>query len=118
MSQITTHILDTARGKPASQVRVALYQASIYQQSDVPWLSIGEGVTDADGRVMALLSQNDPLPAGVYKLRFDTRAYFNRIKQASFYPYIEIVFQIEGDGEHYHLPLLLNPFGYSTYRGS
>lgn len=118
MSQITTHILDTSQGKPASGVKVELYQVSVSHETENLWLLIGDGVTDADGRVAKLLAQNVALPAGRYKLRFDTMTYFNRIKRSSFYPFVEIVFQIEGDGQHYHVPLLLNPFGYSTYRGS
>ena len=118
MSQITTHILDTAQGKPASGVKVELYQGSVADETENLWLLIGDGVTDSDGRVAKLLSQNAALPAGRYKLRFDTMTYFNRIKRSSFYPFVEIVFQIKGDGQHYHVPLLLNPFGYSTYRGS
>lgn len=118
MSQITTHILDTSQGKPASGVKVELYHDTSSQETENLWLSIGDGVTDSDGRIAKLLSQNEPLPAGRYKLRFDTAAYFNRLALSAFYPFVEIVFQIDGDGQHYHVPLLLNPFGYSTYRGS
>ncbi len=117
MSQITTHILDTAQGKPAAAVKVELYQGQGADDS-ARWLSIGKGMTDADGRVATLLSENAPLPAGRYKLCFDTMPYFRGNQQPSFYPFIEIIFQIKGDGQHYHVPLLLNPFGYSTYRGS
>ena len=112
MSQITTHILDTSIGKPASGVRVKLYDcANSFEQL------IGEGVTNEDGRVADLLDSRI-LREGQYKIHFDTASYFKAQKIDSFYPFVDIVFTISGDGQHYHVPLLLNPFGYSTYRGS
>ncbi len=113
MSQITTHVLDTSQGRPAAGIAVVLYQA----QAD-EWRRIGAGITDSDGRVADLPGHENVLPAGNYKIRFDTASYFTRLNLAAFYPCIEIVFQIQGDGQHYHVPLLLNPFGYATYRGS
>ena len=112
MSQITTHILDTSIGKPASGVEVKLYECS--QASEH---LIGQGTTDQDGRVGQLLDSRT-LPEGQYKLHFETAAYFKRQEVQSFYPFVNIVFTVSGDGQHYHVPLLLNPFGYSTYRGS
>ncbi|WP_080056625.1 hydroxyisourate hydrolase [Spirosoma aerolatum] len=111
MSTITTHILDTTRGKPAESVNVILYQ----QQRE--WLEIGRGITNSDGRIMDLLAKETVLPTGVYKLRFETGAYYELLNVVTFYPFVEITFAIT-TGEHYHVPLLLNPFGYSTYRGS
>lgn len=111
MSAITTHILDTTRGKPAKNVHVILYQ----QQRE--WLEIGRGMTNADGRIGDLLPNETVLPTGIYKLCFETGAYFESLNVATFYPFVEITFAIT-TGEHYHVPLLLNPFGYSTYRGS
>ncbi|WP_020598251.1 hydroxyisourate hydrolase [Spirosoma panaciterrae] len=111
MSAITTHILDTTRGKPAKNVHVILYQ----QQRE--WLEIGRGMTNADGRIGDLLSNETVLPTGIYKLCFETGDYFESLNVATFYPFVEITFAIT-TGEHYHVPLLLNPFGYSTYRGS
>ncbi|GAB4036548.1 hydroxyisourate hydrolase [Spirosoma gilvum] len=111
MSAITTHILDTTRGKPAEGVSVVLYQ----QHRE--WLEISRGITNADGRISDLLTKETVLPSGVYKLRFETGAYFESLSVASFYPFVDISFTIT-TGEHYHVPLLLNPFGYSTYRGS
>ncbi|MBN8825596.1 MULTISPECIES: hydroxyisourate hydrolase [unclassified Spirosoma] len=111
MSTITTHILDTTRGKPAEGVNVILYQ----QQRE--WLEIGRGITNSDGRIRDLLAKETVLPTGVYKLRFETGAYYELLKVATFYPFVEITFAMT-TGEHYHVPLLLNPFGYSTYRGS
>jgi len=113
MSQITTHILDTSIGKPAEGVAIHLYKSSAGNRE-----LLGSGVTNADGRVTALLPDNNILEAGTYSLRFETAHYYQNHKTVSFYPYVEIAFQIAGDGQHYHVPLLLNPYGYSTYRGS
>ena len=118
MSQITTHILDTSRGKPASDVSVKLYQRKDSREMPESWLTIGQGITDSDGRIAELLPREGALAAGTYKLRFNTKAYFDHFDSPYFYPFIEIVFEIEGDGQHYHVPLLLNPYGFSTYRGS
>lgn len=112
MSQLTTHILDTTRGQPAAGVPVALFQ-----QQAATWSELARGTTNADGRVADLLPPGHVLPPGVYKLWFGTQAYFERAGVAAFYPFVEIVFTITTPG-HYHVPLLLNPFGYSTYRGS
>lgn len=111
MSAITTHILDTSRGKPAEGVSVVLYQ----QQRE--WIEIGRGITNSDGRIGNLLPKSTVLPTGIYKLRFETGAYFEQLSSPTFYPFVEITFSIT-TGEHYHIPLLLNPFGFSTYRGS
>lgn len=113
MSQITTHILDTSRGVPACGVEVTLYQGS-----GETWHELSSGTTDDDGRVPDLLENERVLEAGMYKLRFEIGQYYQSIGVDGFYPFSEIVFNIQGDGQHYHVPLLLNPFGYSTYRGS
>lgn len=112
MSQITTHILDTTTGKPAAGVRIMLYQGS-----NDEWNELALGITNPDGRLPDLLPDGKPLQPGIYKLRFETKDYFDHQGMKTFYPYIEIVFDIQS-AEHYHVPLLLNPFGYSTYRGS
>lgn len=112
MSQITTHILDTTKGKPASGVKIMLYQ----EQND-GWTEIAKGLTNADGRIPDLLKKDVLLKTGIYKMRFDVKEYFEKNNTKGFYPYVEIVFEINSS-EHYHIPLLLNPFGYSTYRGS
>lgn len=112
MSQLTTHILDTTKGKPAAGVDIILYQ---YSKDD--WVKIANGVTNNDGRIPDLLNKDVTMPFGTYKLRFETRPYFTKQSVESFYPFIEIVFEVT-TAEHYHVPLLLNPFGYSTYRGS
>ena len=111
MSQLTTHILDTTKGKPAAGVSITLF----CQHSD--WEELTSGITNADGRITDLLAPDIVLPLGIYKLKFETQPYFDTIGTASFYPFIEIVFEVT-TSEHYHVPLLLNPFGYTTYRGS
>lgn len=111
MSPISTHILDTSIGKPAAGVAIILYSNG----SDT-WKELARGVTNNDGRIADLLP-DEPLEYGTYKMRFETKAYFDRAGITTFYPYVEIVFEIRTK-EHYHIPLLLNPFGYSTYRGS
>ncbi|GAB3988635.1 hydroxyisourate hydrolase [Spirosoma daeguense] len=111
MSAITTHILNTTIGKPAEGVSVVLYK----QQRE--WHEIGRGITNVDGRISDLLAKNTVLSSGTYKIRFETGAYFAQLNTHTFYPFVEITFMVT-TGEHYHVPLLLNPFGYSTYRGS
>lgn len=112
MSQLTTHILDTTKGKPAQGVTIV-----VYQYRDNAWVKMTGGVTNTDGRIPDLLEKNAILDYGIYKIRFETKEYFDRQGIAAFYPFVEIVFEINTK-EHYHVPLLLNPFGYSTYRGS
>jgi len=112
MSQLTTHILDTMQGKPATGVSIILYR-----YNDGAWKEIANGITDTDGRIKDLLQKDLVLATGEYKLRFETQAYFDRLAVQSFYPWIEIIFRVT-DSTHYHVPLLLNAFGYSTYRGS
>jgi 5-hydroxyisourate hydrolase len=109
---ITTHVLDTARGRPAQGVPVVLEQAA-----EDGWRELGRGATDADGRVRDLLPDGAPAADGRYRLTFDTGAYFRDRGEAAFYPEVAVVFTVAGD-EHHHVPLLLSPFGYSTYRGS
>ena len=112
MSQITTHILDTTKGKPAANVTITLLQ-----QAGDNWKEIARGMTNKDGRIADLLPTEMPLELGVYKMKFFTQEYFAQAGTASFYPFVEIVFEV-ATTEHYHVPLLLNPFGYATYRGS
>jgi 5-hydroxyisourate hydrolase len=114
MSPITTHVLDTSRGKPASGVAVIL---EIHAGPD-RWKELGRGVTDVNGRINAF---NPPLAAlerQLYRLRFSTGAYFAASHVRTFYSEIPVVVEIEDPSQHYHIPLLLSPFGYSTYRGS
>jgi 5-hydroxyisourate hydrolase len=114
MSPITTHVLDLALGRPARGVAVVLSALT----DDGRWDELARGATDADGRVRDLLPGDPPIPAGVYQLRFDTAAYFLSLGTRSFYPEVVVAFRVEDPAGHTHVPLLLSPFGYSTYRGS
>ncbi len=113
MSGISTHVLDTARGRPAEGIAV-----SLEQRSDKGWQQIGAGITDADGRAASLLAAGQNLQNGEYRLTFDIVSYFRRLSAPSFYPHVTITFFVDDPAQHYHVPLLLSPFGYSTYRGS
>ena len=112
MSGITTHVLDTSLGKPAAGVPALLEK----QSGAGAWSEAGRGVTDTDGRIRDLLKS--PLEAGIYRLTFDTAAYFEARNTPAFFPQVIIVFEVRNAGQHHHVPLLLSPFGYSTYRGS
>ena len=114
MSAITTHILDVSAGVPAGGVAVTLER----QTSGGDWEIIGKGETDDDGRLRDLLSSNADLQIGNYRLTFDTGNYFFDRQVDSFYPQVMVAFTVFSSREHYHVPLLLSPFGYSTYRGS
>ena len=112
-SPITTHILDTSLGLPARGVPIVLARLA----DNGAFETVGQGVTNADGRVADLLEAGT-LAKGTYRMHFDTGSYFAQQGTSGFYPYVDVVFQIEVTDQHYHVPLLLNPFGYSTYRGS
>ncbi len=112
MSGITTHILDVARGRPAAGVAV-----SLARRSGDGWAELAATRSDTNGRVANLLPGDRKSPAGTYRLRFDTGAYFTALGVSPFHPFVEIVFEIR-DAEEYHVPLLVSPFGYTTYRGS
>jgi 5-hydroxyisourate hydrolase len=109
---ITTHVLDTARGVPAKGVPVRL---AIHE--DGAWRELAAGATDADGRLRTLTPEG-PVQPGRYRISFDTDAYFEATDSDGFFPVAEIQFVITDGGAHYHVPLLLSPFSYSTYRGS
>ena len=113
MSPITTHVLDLALGAPASGLAVSLSML----EPDGSTRELARGTTNADGRVADLLTPGS-LQRGIYRLTFQTGAYFANSQRASFYPEVSIVFEIRAEAEHYHVPLLLSPYGYSTYRGS
>lgn len=113
MSAITTHVLDIARGRPAGAVPIVLE----YELAG-EWKEIGRGETDADGRLKDLLPDEFDLAAGAYRLTFNTSHYFNAQRTASFYPAVTVAFIVHDAAQHYHVPLLLSPYGYSTYRGS
>jgi 5-hydroxyisourate hydrolase len=114
MSDITTHVLDTARGAPAAGVPVVL---EIWSGED-GWRLLGSAATDDDGRVRRLLAGGTSLAEGTYRLTFDVQSYFRAQSAAAFYPEVNVVFTVRDPAQHHHVPLLLSPFGYSTYRGS
>lgn len=111
-SPITTHVLDTAKGRPAANISVLLEM-----QTEGTWKEVGSGKTDSDGRVTDLLPEGS-LQKGIYRITFDTSGYFGTNGTSGFYPYVPVIFETQSTDQHYHVPLLLSPFGYSTYRGS
>lgn len=113
MSLITTHLLDVSNGRPAAGVPVLLE----LQVSAGNWKELARASTDADGRVPQLLAA-DSLLEGAYRLVFDTGSYFKSSNIAGFYPRVVVEFEVRDAKAHYHIPLLLSPFGFSTYRGS
>ncbi len=113
---LSTHVLDTARGRPAAGVAVILEQATPGEPAG--WHEIGRGITDGDGRVKALLAPGALLAAGVHRLTFATDAYFAAQDVAAFYPEVRVTFTVTDPAQHHHVPLLLSPYSYSTYRGS
>jgi 5-hydroxyisourate hydrolase len=108
---VSTHVLDTSSGRPAPGVPVILYH---HDGSD--WMRVGRGSTDDDGRVKALLDPSARVSAGAYRIVFEISEYFGEID--AFYRQITIDFIIRDEASHYHVPLIVSPFGYSTYRGS
>ena len=114
MSAITTHVLDTSLGCPARGMEVVLDR----RNPDESWTEVGRGHTSADGRLTSLMSDQGLLAAGIYRLKFLTGAYFASQGVSGFYPAVEVQFLVDKPAGHYHVPLLLSPFGYSTYRGS
>jgi 5-hydroxyisourate hydrolase len=113
MSAITTHVLDTALGRPAAGVPIFLEQKC----ADDTWAVIGRGKTDGDGRLRDLM-KDTALTPGTYRINFDTEAYYRTAGTEAFYPEVSVVFSVRDSSTHYHVPLLLSPYGFSTYRGS
>ena len=111
-SPITTHVLDTARGAPAVGVRIILEH-----ETAGAWAKVGEGRTDADGRLKTLMPAGS-LAAGTYRLTFETGNYFRSHALEAFFETVVVPFVVREASGHFHVPLLLSPFGYSTYRGS
>ncbi len=111
--QLSTHILDISKGLPAPDVKIRLEKYDL--QSKV-WIYLDEKTTDNNGRIPNFLPSS-PTNNGIYKLIYLTSDYFKKNKMESFYPFIEVVFEIK-DRNHYHVPITLSPYGYSTYRGS
>jgi 5-hydroxyisourate hydrolase len=113
MSQITTHVLDISIGRPAAGVPVILE----VEKAGGEWKELNRGATDNNGRLGDLMAPGS-LKQATYRLTFDTRTYFASRKVETLHPQVSIVFEVRHANEHYHIPLLLSPFGYSTYRGS
>ncbi|MEO8706254.1 MAG: hydroxyisourate hydrolase [Kofleriaceae bacterium] len=115
---ITTHVLDTALGRPAAGIPIELErvaQESVFGGT-TEWTMVGSGTSDADGRLRTLTG--NAVEAGTYRLRFQTAVYFDTLRVKGFFPVVEIQFVVEDGAQHHHVPLLLSPYGYSTYRGS
>lgn len=112
-SPITTHVLDLQRGRPASGLSVQLEH-----RKDDGWVTLARGTTDADGRASGLMRSDQRPERGMYRLTFDTGAWFAAHETQGFYPFVTIVFEIQRPDEHHHVPLLLGAHGYTTYRGS
>jgi len=114
MKRISTHILDIARGKPARDVPVRLEK----QDAHGDWRPLASAHTDPDGRCTQLLPEGEDLSAGVYRLVFDIVSYYAGQRVDALYPVVEITFRAREGESHFHIPLLLSPNGYTTYRGS
>ena len=114
MSGITTHVLDTARGLPAADLGVTLERL----EQDGGSTEVGRGRTDSDGRARALMPEGAEVTRGRYRLRFDTGAWFARQSVDGFFTQVTVEFEMREAGGHCHVPLLLSPYGYSTYRGT
>ncbi len=116
MSSVSTHVLDTGTGRPAAGIA-----ARLLRRTDGYWEQVGQGTTAVDGRIKDFgITDLGPagLPEGVYRIEFDTGAYFGSAGVESFFPEVALTFTVASASEHYHVPLLLSPFAYSTYRGS
>ncbi len=114
MNRITTHVLDTSRGRPAADLAVTLERI----EHDGGFAEVGKGRTDPDGRARALVPEGAVVVPGRYRLRFDTGAWFSTEGIETFFPEVMVEFEVTETGGHYHVPLLLSPYGYSTYRGT
>ena len=114
INRISTHVLDTALGVPAARVPVRLER----REKDGRWLTLGSSNTDADGRCAQMLPESQAVTEGLYRLVFDTATYYAARDVPGLYPYVEISFQVRKGESQFHIPLLLSPNGYTTYRGS
>jgi 5-hydroxyisourate hydrolase len=114
MMGISTHVLDIAQGQPAQDVPVRLER----QEAAGSWRFLASSRTDQDGRCAQLLPENEALTPGVYRLGFDTATYFGARKLDGMYPLVDVTFHVRNGEDHVHIPLLLSPNGYTTYRGS
>ena len=114
ITRISTHVLDTTLGKPAARVPVRLE----HREKDGRWITLGSSNTDADGRCPQMLAESQSLIEGQYRLAFDTATYYAAQNVSGLYPVVEITFEVREGDSQFHIPLLLSPNGYTTYRGS
>jgi 5-hydroxyisourate hydrolase len=110
---LSVHVLNLDNGLPSANVKVVLEA----QQND-KWTEINSATTDEEGRISELYPKDASLQKGVYKVTFKTGDWFRQKNERSFFPEVPVVFVIDGSLEHYHIPLLISPYGYSTYRGN
>lgn len=110
---LSVHVLDQTYGQPAPGIVV-----SLEVKEKTSWRFLAKGVTDAQGRIPALFPAKKTFQAGIYRVNFETGAFFKRKKIESFFPEVPVIFEVKDTQAHYHIPLLLSPFGYSTYRGN
>lgn len=114
MSAITTHILDTSSGKPGAGIPVVLERKT----HSSGWQAISEGISDIDGRISSFIAAGEAFLPGHYRLIFETGAYYLLSNIECFFPQVTVSFVVKDPLQHFHVPLILSPFGYSTYRGS
>lgn len=110
---LSVHVLNLENGLPSANVEVVLEKSSGDQ-----WIKLNQKLTGENGRITALYPENKSLEKGIYKVTFKTEALFNQQKQQTFFPEVPVIFKVDGTVKHYHIPLLLSPYGYSTYRGN
>ena len=114
VTRISTHVLDTSLGKPVKDIAVRLER----REKSGLWSLLGTSRTDIDGRCTQLLPDDSNLSPAIYRLAFDTGTYFTAAKVTSLYPVVEVTFEVRDGESHFHIPLLLSPNGYTTYRGT
>ena len=110
---LSVHVLNLENGLPSADVEVVLEKSSGNK-----WLKLNQQVTGPNGRITALFPENQPLAQGIYKVTFKTGDWFKKNNQSTFFPEVPVIFKVDGSVSHYHIPLLLSPYGYSTYRGN
>ncbi|MEX5747972.1 hydroxyisourate hydrolase [Massilia sp. X63] len=110
---LSVHVLDLQSGQPTAGIEVTLEQ-----RNGTQWRELASGVTDAQGRIKALYPEDKPIAAADYRIVFKTGEHYRRQGKATFFPRIPVEFTVDAPTQHYHIPLLLSPFGYSTYRGN
>jgi len=121
---ITCHVLDSSRGMPGKNIQVKLEVRDIFHKTEIEtWKVIGQTYTNDDGRCPNLVSSDYKISlndnsSAIYRITFYTSKYFDELGQKSFYPYVQVIFEIVDPNQHYHVPLLISPFSYTTYRGS